>query len=127
MLAAYLAQLNADAPAPTAMIAAPRTLVGLAGLVDSTGQPLNAPAQLATVQRLPSTGVPINLGDSADKSLAFIGNFNTVQFVMRENFNVRLLGETATSNGQLVFLCHARFDVVTQYPDAITVIEGVTS
>ncbi|WP_306715118.1 phage major capsid protein [Burkholderia dolosa] len=127
MLAAYQAQTEADAPAPTSIIMAPRTLVGLAGLVDSTGQPLNAPALLDGVARRTSVGVPTNLGDSANKSLAFIGNFNTVQFVLRENFNVRLLQETASSNGQLVFLCHARFDVVAQYPDAITVIEGVTS
>ncbi|WP_200525014.1 phage major capsid protein [Burkholderia pseudomallei] len=127
MLAAYQAQTEAEAPAPTSIIMAPRTLVGLAGLVDSTGQPLNAPALLDGVARRTSIGVPTNLSDSANKSLAFIGNFNTVQFVLRENFNVRLLQETASSNGQLVFLCHARFDVVAQYPDAITVIEGVTS
>ncbi|APY91878.1 phage major capsid protein [Burkholderia pseudomallei] len=127
MLAAYQAQTEADAPAPTSIIMAPRTLVGLAGLVDSTGQPLNAPALLDGVTRRTSVGVPTNLGDGSNKSLAFIGNFNTVQFVLRENFNVRLLQETASSNGQLVFLCHARFDVVAQYPDAITVIEGVTS
>lgn len=127
MLAAYQAQTEADAPAPTSIIMAPRTLVGLAGLVDSTGQPLNAPALLDGVARRTSVGIPTNLGDGANKSLAVIGNFNTVQFVLRENFNVRLLQETASSNGQLVFLCHARFDVVAQYPDAITVIEGVTS
>ncbi|SEE00846.1 phage major capsid protein, HK97 family [Burkholderia sp. WP9] len=127
MLAAYQAQLDADAPAPTSIIMAPRTLTGLAGLVDTLGQPLNAPALLDGVVRRPSTGVPTNLGDGANESLAFIGNFNTVQFVMRENFNVRLLPELPGSNGQLAFIAHARFDVVANYPQAITVIEGVTS
>jgi HK97 family phage major capsid protein len=127
MLAAYQAQLDADAPAPTSIIMAPRTLTGLAGLVDTLGQPLNAPALLDGVVRRPSTGVPTNLGDGADESLAFIGNFNTVQFVMRENFNVRLLPELPGSNGQLAFIAHARFDVVANYPQAITVIEGVKS
>ncbi|MGF6808706.1 HK97 family phage major capsid protein [Paraburkholderia sp. Clong3] len=127
MLAAYQAQLDADAPAPTSIIMAPRTLTGLAGLVDTLGQPLNAPALLDGVVRRPSTGVPTNLGAGANESLAFIGNFSTVQFVMRENFNVRLLPELPGSNGQLAFIAHARFDVVANYPQAITVIEGVIS
>lgn len=127
MLVAYQAQLDADAPAPTSIIMAPRTLTGLAGLVDTLGQPLNAPALLDGVVRRPSTGVPTNLGDGANESLAFIGNFSTVQFVMRENFNVRLLPELPGSNGQLAFIAHARFDVVANYPQAITVIEAVTN
>ncbi|KWC24541.1 hypothetical protein WL48_27285 [Burkholderia ubonensis] len=126
MLAAYQDQLEADAPAPTSIIMAPRTLTGLAGLVDSTGQPLNAPSLLDGVIRRPSNGVPTTLGDGT-KSLAFIGNFNTVQFVLREAFNIRMLSEVFAGTGQLAFLCHARVDVVAQYPDAITVIEGVTS
>lgn len=43
MLAANQAQLEHKAPAPTAAIMTPRTLVGLGGLVDTTGQPLNLP------------------------------------------------------------------------------------
>lgn len=127
MLAAYQAQLEASAPAPTAAIMAPRTLVGLAGQVDTLGQPLVAPALLDEVRRPHTNGVPVNLGDSTDKSLAFFGNFEAVQFVLREAFNVRLLPEQPRTNGQLAFLCHARVDVVEQYPQAITVIEGVAS
>lgn len=127
LLAAYEEQLDSNAGAPTAAIMAPRTLIGLANLKDTLGQPLNAPAILNGVRRLSASKVPKTLGDSADKSLVFVGNFSTIQFYMREAFNVRLLPELYAKNGQLAFLAHARFDVVANYPQAMTVIEGVTS
>lgn len=126
ILAAYQAQLEASAPAPTSVIMAPRTLVGLAGKVDTMGQPLNAPALLDGVARRTTNGVPVNLGDSADKSLAFVGSFNTLQFALREAFNIQRLSEAYAKTGEIAFLCHARVDVIANYPQAITVIEGVT-
>ncbi|MBB5506712.1 phage major capsid protein [Paraburkholderia atlantica] len=127
VLAAYQAQLEASAPAPTAAIMAPRSLVGLAGLVDTLGQPLNAPSLLDGVRRLSTNGVPTNLGDRADKSLAFIGDFSTVQFALREALTIGRLNEAYAKTGEIGFLCHARVDVIANYPQAITVIEGVAS
>lgn len=127
MLAAYQAQLEHKAPAPTAAIMAPRTLVGLGGLVDTTGQPLNPPPLLAGVRQLSTNGVPVNLGTGNAESLVFIGNFNTVQYTMRESLNIGVLREAYAKTGEIGFLCHARVDVIATYPQAITVIEGVTS
>ncbi len=127
ILAAYQAQLEHKAPAPTAAIMAPRTLVGLAGMVDSTGQPLTAPPLLSGVRQLSTNGVPTNLGAGTDKSLVFVGNFSTVQYVMRERLNIGVLREAYAKTGEIGFLCHARVDVIAYYPQAITVIEGVTS
>lgn len=127
MLAAYQAQLETSAPAPTAVIMAPRSLVGLAGLVDTLGQPLNAPALLDNVRRLATNGVPVNLGGSTDKSLAFVGDFSTVQFALREALTIARLSETYCKTGEIGFLCHARVDVIANYPQAVTVIEGVAS
>lgn len=127
MLAAYQAQLEHKAPAPTAAIMAPRTLVGLGGLVDTTGQPLNPPPLLSGVRQLSTNGVPVNLGTGNAKSLVFIGNFNTVQYTMRESLNIGVLREAYAKTGEIGFLCHARVDVIATYPQAITVIEGVAS
>ncbi|MBW9107773.1 phage major capsid protein [Paraburkholderia phenoliruptrix] len=127
MLAAYRTQLEHKAPAPTAAIMAPRTLTGLAGMVDTTGQPLNAPPLLSTVRQLSTNGVPTNLGTGTNKSLVFVGNFSTVQYVMRERLNIGVLREAYAKTGEIGFLCHARVDVVAYYPQAITVIEGVAS
>ncbi|MGF6663836.1 HK97 family phage major capsid protein [Paraburkholderia atlantica] len=126
MLAAYQAQLEASAPAPTAAIMAPRSLVGLAGLMDTMGQPLNAPALLDNVRRLSTNGVPTNLA-GGDKSLAFVGDFSTVQFALREALTIGRLNEAYAKTGEIGFLCHARVDVIANYPQAITVIEGVVS
>jgi HK97 family phage major capsid protein len=127
MLAAYRSQLEHKAPAPTAAIMAPRTLTGLAGMVDTTGQPLNAPPLLSSVRQLSTNGVPTNLGTGTNTSLVFVGNFSTVQYVMRERLNIGVLREAYAKTGEIGFLCHARVDVVAYYPQAITVIEGVAS
>lgn len=127
MLAAYQAQLEHKAPVPTAAIMSPRTRIGLAGMVDTTGQPLNVPPILTDVRQFATNGVPNNLGIGNAKSLVFIGNFNTVQYVMRERLNIGVLREAYAKTGEIGFLCHARVDVIAYYPQAITVIENVTS
>lgn len=127
LLAAYQTQLEGKAPAPTAAIMAPRTLVGLAGLTDTTGQPLSAPPLLSGVRQMATNGVPVDLGTGKASSLAFVGNFSTMQFVMRENLNIGVLREAYAKTGEIGFLCHARADLIVNYPQAITIIEGVTS
>ncbi|KVC74785.1 hypothetical protein WI73_06360 [Burkholderia ubonensis] len=127
LLAAYQTQLEGKAPAPTAAIMAPRTLVGLASLTDTTGQPLAAPPLLSGVRQMATNGVPVNLGTGKANSLAFVGNFSTMQFVMRENLNIGVLREAYARTGEIGFLCHARADLIVSYPQAITIIEGVTS
>lgn len=106
---------------------APRTLVGLRGQVDTTGQHLHPPALLSGVRQLSTNGVPINLGTGNAKSLVFIGNFNTVQYTMRESLNIGVLREAYVKTGEIGLLCHARVDVIATYLQAITVIEGVAS
>ncbi|PRX26836.1 HK97 family phage major capsid protein [Paraburkholderia sp. BL18I3N2] len=127
LLGAYQAQLERSAPAPTAVIMAPRTRVGLAGLTDTTGQPLNAPPLVADLRQFSTNGVPINLGAGTNESLAFVGDFRVVQYVMRERLNIGVLRELYAGTGQIAFLCHARVDVVVTYPSCISVIDKVVS
>ncbi|MFP3584137.1 phage major capsid protein [Paraburkholderia sp. SIMBA_055] len=127
LLGAYQAQLERSAPAPTAVIMAPRTRVGLAGLTDTTGQPLNAPPLVADLRQFSTNGVPVNLGAGTNESLAFVGDFRVVQYVMRERLNIGVLRELYAGTGQIAFLCHARVDVVVTYPSCISVIDKVVS
>ncbi|BDU22037.1 phage major capsid protein [Dyella sp. GSA-30] len=125
LLKAYQASLDHRAPVPTSAILAPRTLIELAGLADTLGQPLNRPVLLNDVSLLPTTGVPVNLGDADNESLAFVGDFRVVQFGMREALSIQLLREAYSKTGEIGFLCHLRADVAVNYPSALTVITGV--
>ena len=124
LLTAYQTSLDHRAPAPTGAVV-PRTLINLAALADTTGQPLNPPALLNGVSMLPTTGVPVDLGAGDDESLAFVGDFRVVQFGMREALSIQLLREAYSKTGEIGFLCHVRADLAVLYPAAISVITGV--
>ena len=79
------------------------------------------------LRRKAGVGATHNLGDSAGKSLVFVGNFSTVQYMLRETLNIGLLREAYAKTGEISFLCHARVDVIANYSQAIAVIEGVAS
>lgn len=121
------ALLNADAPMPTAAIVAPRTLVGLGGLVDSTGQPLRKPEMLATMPIIGTSQIPIDqvAGASSDCSEIYLGDFTKMHFLMRENISIQLLREAFSATGEIGFLCHARLDAVVTHPQAFAVVTGV--
>jgi HK97 family phage major capsid protein len=127
LFSAVQANLQADAAMPNAAIMAPRSLVKLGALVDTTGQPLMVPTMLKDVQLLSSSQIPVNLtvGASTDCSEIYMGDFSKMIFGMRESLNVQLLDESFALNGQIGFLCHARMDVAVLYPKAFTLVTGV--
>ncbi|NCT68088.1 MAG: phage major capsid protein [Rhodanobacteraceae bacterium] len=125
MLAGTQRILENKGPMPTSAIGAPRSMIGLAGLTDTTGQPLNRPPLLDGVQVIPTVGVPTDLGDDDDESLLFLGDFRTVQFIMRERLTVARLSEAFAGTGEIGFLFHMRVDVAINYPGALAVITGV--
>lgn len=127
LFSAVQANLQADAGMPTAAIMAPRSLVKLGALVDTTGQPLMVPTMLKDVQLLSSSQIPVNLtvGASTDCSEIYVGDFSKMIFGLREALNVQLLDESFALNGQIGFLCHARMDVAVLYPKAFTLVTGV--
>lgn len=127
MFAGVQAILQADAPAPTAAIMSPRSLVKLGALVDSTGQPLRTPTMLEGVSLIATSQVPnaLSVGTSSDCSEIYMGSFDRMHFLMRENVSVQLLRESFSQTGEIGFLCHARVDVVVQYPKAFAILSGV--
>lgn len=127
LLAATQAILQADAPAPTAAIMSPRSLVKLAGLTDTTGQPIEKPSMLAGWNMIATSQIPNNLtvGTSNDCSEIYVGDFSKVHFMMREQMSIQVANELFAGTGEIGFICHVRADVAVMYPKAIAVVTGV--
>ncbi|WP_226800192.1 phage major capsid protein [Burkholderia sp. Z1] len=94
----------------------PRTLVGLAVLADTKGRSLAAPSLQSGVRQMATNGVPANLGTGKANSRAFVGNFSTMQFVIRESLNIGVLRDAYAKTGEIGFLCHAHADLTVNYP-----------
>lgn len=119
--------LSVNAPMPTAAIMAPRSLVKLGGLVDTTGQPLQVPGMLQNVKLLQTSQLPINqtVGTSTDCSEIYLGDFTQMFFAMREQMSFQVLDQAYAQFGQIAFICHCRVDILVQYPQAFCLISGV--
>lgn len=126
-VSALQANAEADAPAPTAAIMSPRSMMQLAGLVDSTGQPLAKPEIMKDLRFIMSTQVPNNIttGTSNDTSEIYVGNFSQMAFIMREQFSIAMLKELYAGTGEIGFVCHVRADVAIWYAKAFTLVSGV--
>lgn len=127
VFSAVQALLAADAPMPTASIMSPRSLVKLAGLTDTTNQPLTVPGMLQPMKMIATSQIPNNLtvGTSSDCSEIYVGDFGNLYFAMREAVSVQVLQELHAATGEIGFACHMRADVVLTYPAAFSVITGV--
>lgn len=127
LFSATQAILEANAPMPTGAIMAPRSLIKLGALADTTGQPLQVPGMLQNVKLLQTSQLPINLtvGASTDCSEIYVGDFTKMFFAMREQLSIQMLSEAYADYGQIAFVCHCRVDILVQYPQAFCLISGV--
>lgn len=119
--------LEVNGPAPTAAIMSPRSLVKLAALKDSTGQPLQVPEMLRNVRLLATSQVPNNLtvGSSSDCSEIYTGDFSNMAMLLRENVSVQRADQLYATSGQVGFICHVRADFAVLYPSVFTLVTGV--
>jgi HK97 family phage major capsid protein len=126
-VSAIQAVLAVDAPMPSAFIMSPRSLTTLAGLLDTTDQPRQAPPLVANIPFYSTSQIPINLtvGTATDCTEIYAGDFSKCAFVMRERPSIMLANELFALNGQIGFVCNLRADFVVQYPAAFAVITGV--
>lgn len=126
-LSAVQAIMEDDCPTPTAAIMSPRSRISLAGLADTTGQPLQKPEILQPLRMLSTSQIPNNLtvGSSSDCSEIYVGDFSKLYFAMRESVSVQMLQELYAATGEIGFACHMRADVVLTYPAAFAVVTGV--
>jgi HK97 family phage major capsid protein len=127
LLAAYQAILTANAPAPTAAIMAPRSLIGYASLADSTAQPLRRPDLLEPVRFIQTSQIPVNLtvGTSTDCTEVYVGDFARSFWGVREAPSLLVDPYSASTTGEVQFVCHWRGDFAVEYASAFAVITGV--
>lgn len=129
ILDAVLKLKQANAAEPTAAVMAPRTWRQIAGLTDSTGQPLNPPRALENLPLLDTTNLPINLthGTATDASPVVVGDFTQLMIGIRTQLRIEVLREKFVDTLEYGFLVHLRADVALAQPSAFAVIEGVTA
>ena len=127
LVSAMQAIRTADGPMPTAAIMSPRSSAVLAGLLDTTNQPRQAPAMLAPWQMIDTSQIPINLtvGSSSDCSEIYVADFTNFVYYMRETPSFRVVDQLYAGTGEVGFIAHARVDVACLYPAAFAVVTGV--
>lgn len=120
-----LSEANSD-PA-TGIVMAPRTLFTLAGLADSTGQPLKAPAVVAKIPMLDTNSVPINLtkGTSTNATKVIVGDFSQMMLGVRQSLEIKVLDEKYADTMEIGFRADLRFDVQFAHTASFCIIDGI--
>lgn len=120
-----LALENVNAGAISAMIMAPRTNRTIRGFKDSNGNPLVAPADLASIPRLTTTSVPVNEAPDGKGSSIILGDFSQVFVGMRTSLQISVLNELYAENGEIGFIAWMRADVLVVRPQTLLRIGGI--
>lgn len=117
--------LTSNAPGLTAYVMHPRDEGKLAGLVDSTGQPLAAPKVVEAVPFLTTTSVP-GLDDSPAATQIVTGYFPHMLVGVRSSLRIEVLKERYADTLQVGFLAHLRMDVAVEHATSFCTITGIT-
>ncbi len=119
---------DANTPQISALIAAPRTKYKYAGFIDTTNQPLMAPAVVSAVPMLTTTAVPVTQtqGTSTDCSSIIAGDFSQMIIGIRQDVRLEVLRERyLADNLQIAFLAHMRVDMQVEHPAAFAKLIGI--
>lgn len=112
-----------------AVIHSSRTAESYALLVDTLGQPLEAPAYLGGLQFLESNQIPDNqtTGTSTDTSEIYVGRFSDMLIGVRPSIGVRVrqLNERFMDSMQIGLLAWIRADVQLAHAESFSIIQGV--
>ncbi len=114
-----------------AVILAPRDAGTLAGLTDSTNQPLRRPAILDELSWLPTTQVPVNRGAGENESVAVMGDFTQLLIGVREQITIEFSrdasvdGRSAFSRSSVMIRARLRADVVPLRAAHFCVLQGI--
>ena len=115
---------------PTGIIESSRTAETFAGLVDTLGQPLEAPSYVSDIPTYETNQVPNNLTQGTAKEIAsevFVGRWSDLLIGVRPTLGVRLrqLNERFADNLQIGLLAWLRADIAVAHPQSFSVIQGV--
>lgn len=126
LLGAQTGILTANGGPVNAIIAHPRDAGTLAGLTDTTGQPLNVPPAIAGVPMLTTSSIQTDAGSGNDESNIYVGNFANLMIGMRNDIRVEVLRERFADTHQYAFVAHMRFDVAIAHAASFYKISGIT-
>jgi HK97 family phage major capsid protein len=127
ILDTILALKNANAADATAMIAAPRTEIGLAKLKNVDGDPLRVPEMVSRVPLLSTTSAPVNetSGTSTDCSTIVIGDFRDLLIGMRQSLEIRIFDQPLAGTGQMLAVAWLRADIQLARPASFARLTGI--
>ncbi len=117
--------LTSNAERLSAYIIHPRDEGELAGLTDSTGQPLQAPPKLSDIPMLTTTSVPTDGGTGSDESSIITGDFSRLLIGVRSQISIQMLKERYADTGQYGFLAFMRADIAVEHPEVFCKITGI--
>jgi HK97 family phage major capsid protein len=117
---------TANAGPVNAIIMHPRDAGTLAGLTDTTNQPLNIPPSLTGIPMLTSSAIQIDAGSGNNESTIYVGNFHNLMIGLRNDVRIELLRERYAENHQYAFIAHMRFDIAVSHAQSFHKISGVT-
>ena len=127
MLDAIYELENSNSGLPSAWLMSPRSSRVINGLVDTTGQPLNAPVAVSQIPRLVSTTVPTNQnqGTATNASSILLGDFSQLLIGVRSELRIEVMRELFAGTMEYAFLAHLRADVAVAQPKSFAAIKGV--
>ncbi len=126
LLGAQTGILTANGGPVNAIIAHPRDAGTLAGLTDTTGQPLNVPPAIAGVPMLTTSSIQVDAGSGNDESNIYVGNFTNLMIGVRNEVRVEVLRERFADTHQYAFVAHMRFDITVSQAASFHKISGIT-
>jgi HK97 family phage major capsid protein len=126
LLTAQTGILTANGGPVNAMVMHPRDAGTLAGLTDTTGQPLNVPPAIAGVPMLTTSSIQVDAGAGNDESNLYVGNFTSLMIGMRNDIRVEVLRERYADTHQYAFVAHMRFDIAIAHAASFHKISGIT-
>ena len=117
---------------PTGIIESSRTAETFAGLVDTLGQPLQAPRYVSEIPVYETNQVPNNLTQGTAKENAsevYVGRWSDLLIGVRPTLGVRLrqLNERFADNLQIGLIAWMRADIAVAHPQSFNVLTGVIS
>lgn len=127
VLDAYKLMMDDNTPEPTALIISNREWRTLAGLADTTNQPLNLPPAIADLPILATSTIPTDLGAGSNESVAFLGHFPDFVVGMRSEIQVDVLKERYAEYHQYAFVAHLRMDTGVFHPESFVKLSGITA
>jgi HK97 family phage major capsid protein len=122
-----LGKVNLANDTPNAVVMSPRTKDDLSIFADSTGQPLQMPPAISTVEILDTTSISdaFTVGSGTTCSEAYVGNWSNLLIGLRDQIRIELLPQLYAANYQVGFLAHIRADIGVARTNSFWKIKGI--